>query len=193
MDAKRKFTADKYEYAIDGSSARKLVHSYDYAEAAPAEVPDVRIQPQVQPRVNPGTSTRPERAPQPKPAKRLAIGHGIDFISMCMLCIAMTVTIITCVQHLKARSEYTQLKKEIVALEQQVASITKENDAEYTNISSNIDLDYIYQTAVGKLGMVFPNNNSVMYYEYVTDGYVRQYDTIPEASNDFSLDELFGK
>jgi len=34
--------------------------------------------------------------------------------------------------------------------------------------------------AVGVLGMVYPNNNEVIYYNNESEGYFRQYQDIPE-------------
>lgn len=46
--------------------------------------------------------------------------------------------------------------------------------------TADCDLEYIYQMAVGVLGMVYPNNNEVVYYENGATGYYRQYQDIPE-------------
>ena len=66
-------------------------------------------------------------------------------------------------------------------MEKEIASVSKENDAAAAVLENEItDMEYIYQMAVGVLGMVYPNNNEVVYYEQQDKGYFRQYQDIPE-------------
>ena len=43
-----------------------------------------------------------------------------------------------------------------------------------------MDRNYIYAVAVEKLGMRYPKENDIVYYEKSDEGYVRQYHDIPE-------------
>ena len=57
----------------------------------------------------------------------------------------------------------------------------KENNAlEAVLENEKYDLETVYQMAVGVLGMVYPNNNEVIYYNNESEGYFRQYQDIPE-------------
>jgi hypothetical protein len=46
-------------------------------------------------------------------------------------------------------------------------------------LDTEISRNYIYTVAVAKLGMVYPDNNQVVYYEPAEEGYVRQLSAIP--------------
>ena len=109
------------------------------------------------------------------------VGHGIDAISMSILTIAIVTTLVVCVNYLRVQSEVVQLKKEISTLENKITSVKKENDALEASLENQmIDLEYVYEIAVGTLGMVYPNNNEVIYYNNESEGYFRQYQDIPQ-------------
>ncbi len=109
------------------------------------------------------------------------VGHGIDAISMLILTIAVVTTLVVCVNYLRVQSEVIQLKKQISTLENKITSVKKENDALEASLENQmIDLEYVYEIAVGTLGMVYPNNNEVIYYNNESEGYFRQYQDIPQ-------------
>ena len=77
--------------------------------------------------------------------------------------------------------DIVQLNKAIVTLENQIDGIEKENNALEADLETEMyDLEYVYDIAVGVLGMVYPNNNEVIYYNNESEGYFRQYQDIPE-------------
>ncbi|MBE5950346.1 MAG: hypothetical protein E7260_01990 [Lachnospiraceae bacterium] len=151
----------KYRYTIgyeNGSAARKL-----NTQASPQEV----------------ISPRPIEQQQPKQQRRTGI--GADIFSMLLLAVTISMTFYMCITYLMVQSDLTQLDKAIDRLESEISSVSKENDAMEAVLDSEVaDLEYIYQMAVGVLGMVYPNNNEVIYYDYQDTGYFRQYQDIPE-------------
>ena len=72
------------------------------------------------------------------------------------------------------------MDKTIVSLEEDLTALTKENDAAYNLINTAYDLNYVYQVAVEELGMVYPNNNTVIPYQRSEQDYVIQYEEIPD-------------
>ena len=42
-----------------------------------------------------------------------------------------------------------------------------------------VDLKHIYEVATGELGMVYPSDDQILYYDKTESGYVRQYEDIP--------------
>ncbi len=166
------------QYWTDGNTARKLQEVPDYRtayrnNAATQAVPKVAPQ------------QRPEHTPvnQPvvMPSKGPKVRQGVDFISMSIMMLAILITLCTCVSYLKVQSDTVELKKKIAATQSDLDDLKDRNDATYNLLASAVDLDYIYQTAVVDLGMVFPNQNQVLSYKENPDGYVRQYGDIPEA------------
>lgn len=108
------------------------------------------------------------------------VGRGMDFISLFFLVGAICVTILACINYLEIQADITKLKRTVSSLETELEKAKLENEAYTLSLESEApDLNYIYNTAVGVLGMVYPNNNEVRYYESDTESYFRQYGDIP--------------
>ncbi len=124
---------------------------------------------------------RPRRVEQPEAQPKVKAVQGIDLISALFLMCAIVATLIVCVDYLKVQSDVVQLNKSISGLEKQITNLDKENDAlEAVLDNEKYDLETVYKLAVGTLGMVYPNNNEVIYYNNESKGYFRQYQDIPE-------------
>lgn len=156
----------KYRYSSEymtGSTARKLQPQWEQEEVVRSPRKRTRI------------------VEEQEIVKRPRVGQGIDAISMLLLTAAIVTTLILCVNYLKVQSEVLQLNKSISALESKITSVKKENDAWEASLESQmLDLEYVYEIAVGTLGMVYPNHNEVIYYNNDSEGYFRQYQDIPE-------------
>ena len=179
MDAeKRRYNNTSY---VTGSTVRKL-------NVAPERDYDTYERPQ--PRI-----TNPQRRERTqineRPSRHPRVGRGIDFLSMTLLTAAMIATLFVCFQYLDAQSDSIQLGKQIVTLEAQLGKLTDENNSMEIAINQPVDLDEIYNIAVGELGMVHPNNNTVIEYESNEVGYARQYEDIPSVNQDYVLDKLY--
>lgn len=174
MDAKqRKYQSNQSLY-VSGNTARKLAvvperDRYGYDE-------------QVIRRSNQTQKTKPARKPE--------VSRGIDFLSMVILTIAIISTLSVCVEYLNVQSGVTQLDKEIIKLENTLADLKDTNNAMKNSLAEAIDLQKIYNIAVGELGMVFPNKNKIITYDKNDVGYVRQYSDIPEVDKESLLDKL---
>ncbi|MGN0506008.1 MAG: septum formation initiator family protein [Lachnospiraceae bacterium] len=120
-------------------------------------------------------------SPETESRHKPKVGHGIDLISMILLVTAIVATLYVCIEYLQVQSDIVQLDKAINSLSTKITALDKENDAlEAVLKTAECDLEYIYQIAVGTLGMVYPNHNEVIYYENNDTGYFRQYQDIPE-------------
>lgn len=157
MDARDKYY--KRGYAVDGTAARQLQVVPDYE----------RGQEQ---------AARPRVSEQPKHAPKLS--HGIDFISMTLLVAAMAITLYLCYNYLQVQGNIVQLDRDMMVLEQELDTILAENAALEENLNGQLNWDEVYRTAVGELGMVYPNKNEVITYKTTDNGYVIQYKDIPE-------------
>ena len=73
-----------------------------------------------------------------------------------------------------------QLERDVTALEQELDTVLAENAALEDGLNGQVDWEQVYLTAVGELGMVYPNKNEVITNESEEKGYVIQYQDIPE-------------
>ena len=154
MEERKRYTMN-YEY---GSAVRKIEPQWEQEEVR-----------------------RPRKVEQPEVQPKVKIGQGIDLISALFLMCAIVATLFVCVNYLKVQSDVVQLNKSISGLEKQITGLEKENDALAAVLENEkYDLETVYQMAVGVLGMVYPNNNEVIYYDNNSEGYFRQYQDIPE-------------
>ncbi len=67
---------------------------------------------------------------------------------------------------------------EVNKLETQLENLKTENDALERSIDTSIDLNYVYDVAVNKLGMVPAGQDNVITYDKTESEYVRQYEDI---------------
>ena len=170
-----------YEYDrtsyMQGNTARKLnaVPNIDREE------PEYEV---ASPRRKPSPGRQPSPVRQPVTRRELQRQSntlsGISMASMFVLSMAIAITLYFCVQYLQLQYEVRQMEKNIVSQEHSLTILRNENDAAYEQINLAYDLDYVYEVAVGELGMVYPNNNKVITYQSSDEDYVRQYMDIPE-------------
>ncbi len=152
---------------------RKYTYGFEYENTSAAR----KIRPEWEQQETP----RPRIVERPQQQPKRAVGIGADIFAMVLLGATICATLYMCISYLMVQSDITQLNKSIAALEKEITSAAKENDAVEAVLENEItDLEYIYQMAVGVLGMVYPNNNEVVYYDQGNSGYFRQYQDIPE-------------
>ncbi len=183
-----------YEYRpelyVHGSTAKKL----NVAEPLPREeMAEPRRKEPVRrytPKQEPDRYERIRKQEKARSGhKMVSVGNGINLFGMLLLTAAIVLTVICCVDYLKLTAEENRLDKSIAALQDELALMVDANDAKLDQLTQSIDMDIIYQKAVAELGMVFPNQNEVIYYAQPDTSYVRQYADIPDVAISI-LDEL---
>ena len=186
------------DYYVHGSTVRKLNapqgqtaggtrKKKGYASAQPATREPVRKK---IPQREPDRYERLVRQQEQRDEKRLfSISRGIGFFGIITLCSAMFLVGFLCVRYLDLKAESSRLDKAVASLKDELLVLTDTNAGKEQALVENIDLDAIYQTAVGEYGMVFPNKNTVIYYDPADLSYVRQHADIPEAAASI-LDKL---
>ncbi|MCQ2538336.1 MAG: hypothetical protein MJ124_08050 [Lachnospiraceae bacterium] len=108
------------------------------------------------------------------------VGRGVDFVSMIVLTIAIVACVYVCFNYLQIRSDIIKLEDNVASLESVLNETVRENEAFNLSLEATApDLNHVYEVAVGQLGMVFPNNNEVIYYDMNDITYFRQYGDIP--------------
>lgn len=155
MDAKRMSRM----YYTDGSAARQL-----------ATLPEIERR----------EERRQDKQQEQRKAKAPGLSHGINLLSMTLFAVAMAITLYLCYDYLKVQGNIVQLERDIVNLEADVNAKVLENDALEASLGTTLNLEEVFQTAVGELGMVYPNKNEVISYTASEDGHVIQYRDIPE-------------
>ena len=109
-------------------------------------------------------------------AKALSTNQGF----VIFLALIMCAVIVSCVHYIRLKSEYTVQISETAELEAELSKLKEDNDAYYSAVTSNVDLDRIKKIAIGRLGMKYPGENQKQTYT-TSDGtgYVRQYQDVP--------------
>ncbi len=165
MEAKRRRyePEDSRTSYVDGSTVRKL-------NAVPERRREERVR----------EVPAPQRQPQRQPHRKTRAFSGINLASLTVLTVATVITVLVCAQYLQLQWKVSSMEKSIVSMEKNLKALTNENNAAYATIDTQPDLGYIYKVAVNELGMVYPNKNEIITYKRQDDGYVRQYEDIPE-------------
>lgn len=167
---------------VEGNTARRL-----------AEVPDRRNQSygqnagQVRRRPRTNTNTREqretlERRQVSKEAIRnreKAMGMSRGFV---VFLAAVSVAVLFFSTHyIQLKSEITARLREVAALESELSQLKEDNDAYYSQVTSNVDLTSIKKIAIGRLGMKYPSDDQTVTYETSRSSYVRQYQDVPDS------------
>lgn len=82
--------------------------------------------------------------------------------------------------YLMLRSELTGRIKHVATLKSEVLELKTSNDAEQKRIDTSVNLDEIRQKAMEELGMVYPGEGQIQYFEIDSSDYMNQYRDIPE-------------
>ena len=92
-------------------------------------------------------------------AKHMNIGYVVFLTFALLLCAVILINYI----HLQA-SVISHIN-EITRLETELNTLKRSNDEKKNRLESNIDLEYIWQIAIGELGMVYANEDQIILYK----------------------------
>ncbi len=121
----------------------------------------------------PAPQRRPRRGRVEKP-RYFSLGYTL------FLAAASVLTLWVCAGYLKLQADNTARRKNIVALEEQLADRKAENDDEYNRVTSSVDLEEVREIAINELGMVYAGADQVVLYDGSGRDYVKQYAEIPQ-------------
>ncbi len=162
IDENRRLRNQEY---IDGNAVRKPLYK-------PEETPE-HIQ-----------ESQKEKRAQIDRRAVAGITRQMDFLNMVVIGVAIAFVMVLAIRYLKVSAEVQETNKAIVNLTKNYETLQGENDARLVDIADNINLNEVYEIAVGELGMVYPNHNQIIEYECASSGYVRQYSEVPEAADE---------
>lgn len=144
---------ERYEY--DGNAVRKL-------QTIPQEVPERK----------PISRTASRNRAK---AKRMSRGYVL------FLAVISVVALFMCVRYLKLKSDITTQIKNIAVTESELNQLKADNDALYNSVLASVDLEYIKDVAMNRLGMDYPDEDQIYEFDTAGNSYVRQYRNVPNA------------
>lgn len=124
-------------------------------------------------------------APQLKPrymeAERTA-SVSIPLGMSLMLMAAVIAALFIGYRYITLKSSLEIHVRDIRVLESRLETLINDNDAIERSIDTSVDLNYVYDVAVNRLGMIQAGRNNIISYEKTESEYVRQYEDIPAAN-----------
>lgn len=171
---------------VEGNTVRRI-----------AEVPDRRRQPG---RQQPGRRRQTDRnrrsvqaapAPAAVPKQKRQLSEAaqknrqkataMNWGFVVFLAVVCTAILFCSVNYLRYKSEITARMRSVANLEEELAQLKEDNDAYYSQVTSNVDLNQIKKTAIGRLGMRYPSDDQTVSYSTSGNSYVRQYQDVPDS------------
>ena len=157
---------------VDGNTARRLQEAPVYVPAP--RRPAVRRKVEEQPVQKAKTLSASAQRNRER-AAGIGKGYVLFLAGICML------ILVICVHYLQLQTLITRRMKEVAALESELTQLKEDNDAYYSQVTSDIDLSEIKKIAIGRLGMKYPAEDQIMTYETEGRSYVRQFQDVPGA------------
>lgn len=150
----RRKTAYRNNIYMQGNTARRL-------QAVPDRNEPVR-------KVSARTRRNRERA------KHMNIG------SVLSMAVAMVAAGFILTWYLTLQSDITNSIKHIAALESELNQLKRDNDENYSRITSDIDLEEVKRVAIQELGMTYAREGQIVTFNGEGSDYVRQTGDIPD-------------
>ena len=150
-----------------------------------------------QPAYRPDQQTRPERkrrtATQSAPV--IGIRKSMGFFACAVMLASLCVILYNAVLFANVRAKTNELDREISALNNEYANLYRTNDEAEQAIASSVDINRVYEVAVGQYGMVYPKDNEIIVFDYKGEGYVRQYSPVAaeEKPEESVVERILGK
>lgn len=149
------------QYYTEGTAARKVVQP-EYVRPERREETEL-----------PGYAK--VRKANPKRGLRVAMNPAFAVF----LAFSVFATLSACTMLLTMQAKVTNQSKTITVLQSELEALRDDNNAFEARLNSSVDLEQIRDTAMNQLGMVYPAEGQVVYYNLTESDYVRQYRDIP--------------
>lgn len=109
--------------------------------------------------------------------RRVRKNMGIPYVLFVAAALAITAFVL--MGYVSLKSDITNKLEHISTLEAQLNDLKLENDATYSRINSNMDLEEIRDIAINELGMTYAKEGQTMTFVSENGDYVRQLAQIP--------------
>lgn len=113
--------------------------------------------------------------------RQKAMGMSPGFVVF--LAVISVAILFCCINYLQLKSQITGKMKNVATLESELTQLREDNDAYYSQVSSNVDLRSIKKIAIGRLGMRYPTDEQTITYTTEGGSYVRQYQDVPDSKS----------
>ncbi|MDC7288864.1 hypothetical protein NXH76_13730 [Blautia schinkii] len=110
-----------------------------------------------------------------------AMGMSPGFVVF--LAVISVAILFCCINYLQLKSQITGKMKNVATLESELTQLREDNDAYYSQVTSNVDLRSIKKIAIGRLGMKYPTDEQTITYSTEGGSYVRQYQDVPDVKS----------
>ncbi|MCI9446994.1 MAG: hypothetical protein HFH36_06300 [Lachnospiraceae bacterium] len=158
---------------IDGNTARELAMQ---AEQRKEQIHQEYVEWQEEEQEQRKRQRQVRAAAQKNRDRALSISPGyVLFIAVTM---AVMGAVFAC--YLQLQSDLNKNVRSVAALESELLDLKDDNDAVQKKISNSIDMENVRQQAMDELGMVYPQEDQIEYFEVENDDYMNQYEDIPE-------------
>lgn len=118
---------------------------------------------------------RVDRATRANRQRALMMGPGY----LLFLTIAVVTTVGVCALYVHLQSNISSRMKNIASLESRILDLRTDNDAALKRVETSVNLDDIKDKAMNVLGMVYPTQDQIIYFEINVDDFMNQYQDIP--------------
>ena len=149
----------KYSQYVEGTAVRELVNRPVRKTPEPTLVPEVSR----------AAKVNRQRATQ------MNLGYVL------FLTVISVVTLFLCVNFVQLKAQLTSQMESVAKRETELSVLKADNDAFYNSVASSVDLEYIKSVATNELDMKYPSEEQVVYFDTSGNGYVRQYQDVPEV------------
>lgn len=119
-----------------------------------------------------------QKKPPKKPTKKAIV--RINFQEAILSIVMFALLMVLLIQYIKLNADVNALTYEISKKEKQLYELRKSNDEYLDRIESSINLEKIREIAIMDLGMVYPEEGQVIFYESKTDDYVESIKPVEE-------------
>lgn len=165
---------------VEGSAARRLAEEPVRQRRAPQrqQAAARRAARTTQKTARPQNYRHAEVSKETRKNRERALGMGKGYVVF--IAAVSAAVLFCCINYLQLKAEITGSMKTVAALESELNQIREDNDAYYSQVTSNVDLNRIRKIAIGRLNMRYPSEEQVMTYRTEGNSYVRQYQDIPD-------------
>ncbi|HIS30124.1 MAG TPA: hypothetical protein IAB44_01015 [Candidatus Limivivens intestinipullorum] len=123
------------------------------------------------------TQKRTRRNPQTRRARARALQMNFGYVAF--LAAAGVASLFVSVNYLKLQATQATYRDQISAKESEYTELKMKNDEDYARVLSSVDLEYVRDVAINKLGMVYAAQGQVQTYDSQEGDFVRQYEDVP--------------
>lgn len=160
----REYRQTYTRYYTDGTAARKLAEQPRYIRPERTEEEELPHYAKV-------------RKAQPQKGLKLAMNPAFAVF----LAFAVVATLGACTLMLSMQAKVTNQSDTISLLQSEIEALTDDNNAYEARINSSVNLEQIRDAAINRLGMVYPTEGQVLYYDLTEADYVRQFRDVPDV------------